>query len=330
MSLPPDDRQHHDRTSRSAHGPQHAAPTGGGSVPATAGVTPGSTFAPISFRPAVDVDAVQARLKQLGQTRSTDALAERAELLRLLGRLDESLAVAEEVFRLTMFTGERADAVSARIRRAHVLHDLGRHERAVTESAMARDTATIEEWPELEGAAAEIEGWSLFELSRFEEARVALGRAYEAFRVAGAPAERTQALRAAIDAALQASTKQPSAELVDPQRAAREAAARTDEPVEQPRRTVLGAPDAARTEHHDDRPARRPLFGRRDRADAEQDTARRGPDAARRAPDEQEPPRGAHLRDGIRRDPDDTPDDRPRGGLWNRGGSPRDGGDRGR
>ncbi len=254
MSLPPDDRQQPDRLDR-AREPRHAAPV-------TAGVSPGSTFAPISLRPAVDADAIQQRLRDLGQSRSTEALAERAELLRLLGRLDESLVIAEEVFRLTMFTGERSDKVSARIRRAHVLHDLGRYERAATESAMARDTARTEEWPELEGAAAELEGWSLFELSRFEEARSALSRAYQAFRQAGAPSERTEALRTAVEAALRASVAQPKDE--DRPRTAREVAARRSEedepqtrvaePVKQVppiRRRVLGAPDAARTEADD-------------------------------------------------------------------------------
>lgn len=257
MSLPPDDSQQPDRADR-AREPRHAAPAG--SAPVTAGVSPGSTFAPISLRPAVDADAVQQRLRDLGQSRSTDALAERAELLRLLGRLDESLVVAEEVFRLTMFTGERSDKVAARIRRAHVLHDLGRHERAATEAAMARDTARTEEWPELEGAAAELEGWSLFELSRFEEARSALSRAYQAFRQAGAPSERTEALRTAVEAALRASVAQPKA-TDDRPRSARDVAARraeddapparAAEPVQQDppvRRRVLGAPDAARTE----------------------------------------------------------------------------------
>ncbi|TCL86212.1 hypothetical protein EDF31_104107 [Curtobacterium sp. PhB142] len=255
MSLPPDDRQQPDPSDPSRE-PRHAAPV-------TAGVSPGSTFAPISLRPAVDVDAVHQRLRDLGQSRSTEALAERAELLRLLGRLDESLVVAEEVFRLAMFTGERQDKVAARIRRAHILHDLGRHERAATEAALARDTAATEEWPELEGAAAEIEGWSLFENDRFEDARAALSRAYQAFRQAGAPSERTDALRTAVEAAMRASITHP-AEPADKPRTAREVAARraeddeptmrVAEPVKQVppiRRRVLGAPDAARTEADD-------------------------------------------------------------------------------
>lgn len=255
MSLPPDDRQQPDPSDRSRE-PRHAAPV-------TAGVSPGSTFAPISLRPAVDVDAVHQRLRDLGQSRSTDALAERAELLRLLGRLDESLVIAEEVFRLAMFTGERQDKVAARIRRAHVLHDLGRHDRAASEAALARDTAATEEWPELEGAAAEIEGWSLFENDRFDEARAALSRAYQAFRQAGAPSERTDALRTAVEAAMRAAITNP-AEPSDKPRTAREVAARraeddepttrVAEPVKQVppiRRRVLGAPDAARTEADD-------------------------------------------------------------------------------
>jgi tetratricopeptide (TPR) repeat protein len=255
MSLPPDDRQQPDPSDQSRE-PRHAAPV-------TAGVSPGSTFAPISLRPAVDVDAVHQRLRDLGQSRSTEALAERAELLRLLGRLDESLVVAEEVFRLAMFTGERQDKVAARIRRAHILHDLGRHDRAATEAALARDTAATEEWPELEGAAAEIEGWSLFENDRFDEARAALSRAYQAFRQAGAPSERTDALRTAVEAAMRASITHPAAP-GDKPRTAREVAARraeddeptmrVAEPVKQVppiRRRVLGAPDAARTEADD-------------------------------------------------------------------------------
>jgi len=254
MSLPPEERQQPDRTDR-AREPRHAAPV-------TAGVSPGSTFAPISLRPAVDVDVVQERLRDLGQSRSTEALAERSELLRLLGRLDEALVIAEEVFRLTMFTGERSDKVAARIRRAHVLHDLGRHERAAAEAAMARDTARTEEWPELEGAAAEIEGWSLFEIARYDEARSALSRAYQAFRQAGAPSERTEALRTAVEAALRASAAKPAP--AEQPRTAREVAARraeedepttrVAEPVKQVppvRRRVLGAPDAARTEADD-------------------------------------------------------------------------------
>ncbi len=90
MSLPPDDRQQPDRAD-SAREPRHAAPV-------TAGVSPGCTFAPISLRPPSTPRPCSSACVTSGRAAGTEALAERAELLRLLGRLDESLVVAEEVF----------------------------------------------------------------------------------------------------------------------------------------------------------------------------------------------------------------------------------------
>ena len=64
-------------------------------TPAPAGS--GASFVPVTLRPAVDVDAAEACLAALGQSRSTTALGERADLLRTLGRLDEALAIAERI-----------------------------------------------------------------------------------------------------------------------------------------------------------------------------------------------------------------------------------------
>ncbi|MDN3477200.1 hypothetical protein QL987_00965, partial [Curtobacterium sp. APC 4022] len=95
---------------------------------------------------------------------------------------------------------------------------------------------------------------------RFEEARAVLSRSYDAFRAAGAPAERTEALRTAVEAALRASMTQPAAEPeAERPRTARDFAVRTDAepapraaepatPLPTTPRRVLGAPDAARTE----------------------------------------------------------------------------------
>ncbi|WP_423921917.1 hypothetical protein ACPEEZ_01705 [Frigoribacterium sp. 2-23] len=159
----------------------------------------GESFDPIALRPAVDVAAAEARLAQLGQSRSTAALGERADLLRTLGRLDEALAIAEEAFRLAHFTGDRADSTQARIRRAHVFREQGRLERALNDLHTSHITATTEEWRDLEAAAAELEGYTLFDLGRIEEARAALGDALTAYEAAGAPRERTDGLRAAIE-----------------------------------------------------------------------------------------------------------------------------------
>lgn len=165
-------------------------------------VATGPSFVPVTLRPAVDVEAAEARLAALGQSRSTTALGERADLLRTLGRLDEALAIAEEAFRLAHFTGDRADSTAARIRRAHVLREQGKLERALADLHTSRITASTEEWRELEAAAAELQGYTLHDLGRTDEARVALADALEAYVAAGVPRQQTEGLRYAIEAVL--------------------------------------------------------------------------------------------------------------------------------
>ena len=156
-------------------------------------------FDPVSLRTAVDVPSAEARLAALGQSRSTSALGERADLLRTLGRLDEALAIAEEAFRLAHFTGDRADSTAARIRRAHVFREQGKLERALNDLHTSRITASTEEWRELEAAAAELEGYTLFDLGRHDEARDVLSQALLAYEATGAPRDRIDELRSAID-----------------------------------------------------------------------------------------------------------------------------------
>ncbi|NII51946.1 tetratricopeptide repeat protein [Frigoribacterium endophyticum] len=163
-----------------------------------------SGFDPVSLRTAVDVGAAEARLAALGQSRSTSALGERADLLRTLGRLDEALAIAEEAFRLAHFTGDRADSTAARIRRAHVLREQGKLERALNDLHTSRITASTEEWRDLETAAAELEGYTLFDLGRHDEAQEALQQAVVAFEATGAPRDRVEALRRAVEGVLRA------------------------------------------------------------------------------------------------------------------------------
>ena len=163
-----------------------------------------SGFDPVSLRTAVDVGAAEARLAALGQSRSTSALGERADLLRTLGRLDEALAIAEEAFRLAHFTGDRADSTAARIRRAHIFREQGKLERALNDLHTSRITASTEEWRDLETAAAELEGYTLFDLGRHDEAQEALQQAVVAFEATGAPRDRVEALRRAIEGVLRA------------------------------------------------------------------------------------------------------------------------------
>ncbi|MET4052316.1 tetratricopeptide (TPR) repeat protein [Frigoribacterium sp. PvP054] len=195
----------HDRPDTTAPGsarPQTVPP--GLAAPVVRGIGGAGGFDPISLRTAVDVPAAEARLAALGQSRSTDALGERADLLRLLGRLDEALAIAEEAFRLAHFTGDRADSTAARIRRAHIFREQGKLDRALNDLHTSRITSATEEWRELEAAAAELEGYTLYDLGRNEEARETLAKALEAYEASGAPRDRTDGLRVAIEGVMRA------------------------------------------------------------------------------------------------------------------------------
>jgi tetratricopeptide (TPR) repeat protein len=195
----------HDRPDTTAPGsarPQTVPP--GFAAPVVRGIGGAGGFDPVSLRTAVDVPAAEARLAALGQSRSTAALGERADLLRLLGRLDEALAIAEEAFRLAHFTGDRADSTAARIRRAHIFREQGKLDRALNDLHTSRITAATEEWRELEAAAAELEGYTLYDLGRNEEARETLAKALEAYEASGAPRDRTNGLRVAIEGVMRA------------------------------------------------------------------------------------------------------------------------------
>lgn len=215
----------HDHSDNDAHdGPtSHPVPASLSAPIVPTGSSATAHFDPVSLRPAIDAAALEGRLAELGASRSTAALGERADLLRLLGRLDEALAISEEAFRLAHFTGDRADSTAARIRRAYVFKEQGRLERALNDLHTSRISAATEEWHELEAAAAELEGYTLYDLGRYEEARGSLSAALAAYEKAGAPVERTNGLRVAIEgvmrAILQGSAPQPSDEpvpLVEP------------------------------------------------------------------------------------------------------------------
>lgn len=152
-----------------------------------------------TFREQTDEKAARARLEELGTARSTDAVAERAELLRVLGRLDEALATAEESYRLAFFTGDRETVTEARLRRARVLHDQGSLERAITEVKACRQSARTEGWGELESTALFQQASLSVDLGRLEDAKTALVELIELRTAQRAPHEQLQSLNSALE-----------------------------------------------------------------------------------------------------------------------------------
>ena len=158
-------------------------------------------YDPETLRELVDRAAAELRLQALGNGRSTAALSEKAELLRLLGRNGEALVAAEQAFRLAHFGGDREQLTTARLRRARVFQYQGELDRALAEMIAVRATAAIEEWASLEGSAAYSGGTVLFDLGRFAEARVVFTAALDIRSGSGAPADEVESVRFALETA---------------------------------------------------------------------------------------------------------------------------------
>ncbi|PJJ65687.1 hypothetical protein [Compostimonas suwonensis] len=105
---------------------------------------------PVTLHPRVDLFAAGQRLQELGQLRSLSGIVERAELLVLVGRPDEAWDAANEAVRLARFTGDRKQALEARILRGRVRYALVQMDDAVIELSGCVDEANGHDWTELE------------------------------------------------------------------------------------------------------------------------------------------------------------------------------------
>ncbi|MEN0085823.1 MAG: hypothetical protein AAGC66_13760 [Leifsonia sp.] len=122
------------------------------------------------MRERVDLRAADERLEELGSLRSLSALNEKTVLLRLLGRLDDAIEVANEAVRQARFTGDREQLLGARVRRAQVLQYQGKTDEAIVELTGCVDEARGREWTALEAFAIQNRGKVWFDTGDFENA----------------------------------------------------------------------------------------------------------------------------------------------------------------
>jgi tetratricopeptide (TPR) repeat protein len=125
-----------------------------------------------TLREKVDLDAVNERLEELGKLRSLSALNEKVVLLRLSGQLDEAFIIANEAVRQARFSGDREQALGARIRRAQVQQYQGKYAAALQELSLCVEEAQTHEWGTLEATATLSRGKVHFEMKEFEPALV--------------------------------------------------------------------------------------------------------------------------------------------------------------
>ncbi len=124
----------------------------------------------VTLREKVDLRAAGERLAELGDMRNLQALSERAWLLKVTGRLDEALDVANQAVRLARFTGNRRDLLLPRILRTQVLQYLGRYDEAIYELTLCADDANTQNWPTLESVALQHRGRVLFDAGEYAAA----------------------------------------------------------------------------------------------------------------------------------------------------------------
>jgi tetratricopeptide (TPR) repeat protein len=127
-------------------------------------------YDPVTLREQVDQEALELRLAELGNGRSREILNERVGLLRLAGRLDEALDVANQALREARFGGDRQELVLARMRRAEVQQSLGKLDAALAELSDCVAEARSHDWPIAQAFALQHHGMVQFELGQFAAA----------------------------------------------------------------------------------------------------------------------------------------------------------------
>lgn len=161
-----------------------------------------------SLRELVDVEECTARLGEIENQRSLPALLERVWLLKVLDRLDESLALADEAVRQARMAGTRKDVLRARVLHATILQYRGAYAAAEQELATCADEAEGQRWLSIAAFAHHHHGKNAYESGDYETARESFKRSLFLRREAGAEDRDLETALLAIEAAERRRTAQ--------------------------------------------------------------------------------------------------------------------------
>ncbi|HEU4849744.1 MAG TPA: hypothetical protein VFS93_04965 [Terrimesophilobacter sp.] len=154
-----------------------------------------------TLREKVDLIEAGQRLALLEEQDEPATLTERIGLLRLVGRLDEALVLAEESLEAARENGDEERVLLARIRRAQVRQFRGELDIALHELADCAATAHDHGWESTEAFALQHHGKTLFEKQDFAAALTDFRQAITLRESIDAPAELVESCRFAADAA---------------------------------------------------------------------------------------------------------------------------------
>ncbi|MFE1666219.1 hypothetical protein [Microbacterium sp. P02] len=154
-----------------------------------------------TLREIVDERECAARLEEIGEQRSLPALLERVWLLKVLGRLEDSLVISEQSVRVARMAGTRKDLLRARILHASVQHFRGAYAAAEQELTMCADEAEGQNWSGIAAFAYQQRGKMFFDAGDFEAARADFKRTLFLRQDSGATDAQLESTLMAVDAA---------------------------------------------------------------------------------------------------------------------------------
>lgn len=154
-----------------------------------------------TLRELVDLDECAMRLAEIESQRSLPALLERVWLLKVLGRLDEALALADETVRQARMAGTRKDVLRARVLHATILQYRGAFAAAEQELTTCAAEAEGQGWVSIAAFAHQHHGKNAYEAGDFETARDSFKRSLFLRREAGAEDRELEVALLAIEAA---------------------------------------------------------------------------------------------------------------------------------
>lgn len=154
-----------------------------------------------SLREQVDLDECAARLAEIEEQRSLPALLERVWLLKVLGRLDDALALADEAVRQARMAGTRKDVLRARVLHATILQYRGAYAAAEQELATCAAEAEGQRWLSIAAFAYQHHGKNAYDAEDYETARESFKQSLFLRREAGAQDSELETALLAIEAA---------------------------------------------------------------------------------------------------------------------------------
>jgi tetratricopeptide (TPR) repeat protein len=156
---------------------------------------------PESLREIVDPRQCEKRLDEIAGQRSLPDLLEQVWLLKVLGRLDEALDVAEHAVRQARMAGTRRDLLRARILHATVLQCRGAYPAAIAEMTTCGEEAEGQGWIGIAAFAYQHRGKTHYDAGDYVSARADFKRTLFLRQESGADDDQLQSTLLAIDAA---------------------------------------------------------------------------------------------------------------------------------